>query len=57
MTAISERQRVHLYVYIQETKTTKRCIYKNPDIFQKSRLFALRFYIQKVRHFTLRDFS
>ena len=32
-------------------------IYKNPDTFQKARQFALRFYIQKARHFTLRNFS
>ena len=31
--------------------------YKKPDTLQKARQFPLRFYIQKDRHFTLRDFS
>ena len=31
-------------------------VYKNPDTLQKARQFLLRFYIQKARHFTLRDF-
>ena len=32
-------------------------MYKNTDNLQRERQFALYFYIQKVRHFTLRDFS
>ena len=31
-------------------------INKKLDTFQKARQFALRFYSQKARHFTLRDF-
>ena len=30
---------------------------KNPKTFQEARQFALRFYIQKARHFPLRAFS
>ena len=32
-------------------------IYKNPEISQEARQFALRSYIQKSGHFTLRNFS
>ena len=32
-------------------------IYRKSDTLQKARQFALRFYSQKSRHFTLRDFS
>ena len=55
MTAISERQRA-LFVYPKSKKMRNFFIYKNPDTFQKGRQFALRFYIQKARHFTLRNF-
>ena len=32
------------------------CIYKKPDTLQKARQFALRFYWQKARHFTSRNY-
>ena len=31
--------------------------YKKPDTIQKARQFWLHLYIQKLRHFTLRNFS
>ena len=47
------------FLYIQKTKKIKTFIYiyKNPDNFQTARQFALRFYSQKSRHFTLYHFS
>ena len=43
--------------YTQRAKKNRNVfIYKKPDIFQKSRQFLLRFYIQKAIHLTLRDF-
>ena len=56
----SAKDNVYIYIctYIQKTKKLRNVfIYKNSDTFQKSRQFVSRFYIQKVRHFTLRDFS
>ena len=46
------------FLYIQKTKQIAKRLYtyKNPDTSQKSRQFLLRCYIQKARHFTLRDF-
>ena len=57
MNPISERQRASLYIYKKQKKCETFFIYKNLDTFQKARQFALRFNIQKARHFTLRDFS
>ena len=59
ITTISERQRARFYIY-KKQKTAKRLykyIYKKPDTFRKARQFALRFHLQKARHFPLRDFS
>ena len=56
MTTIIERQRARLYK--QKAKELRNIfIYKKLDTFQKARQFPLRFYIQKVIHFTLLDFS
>ena len=44
MTTISERKHARFYIN------------KNPDTFQKSRNFALRFCIQQSRHIRLRNF-
>ena len=46
------------FLYTQKEKNyeTFLSICKKPDIFQKERQFALRFYSQKSRLFTLRDF-
>ena len=55
MTAIIERQRARLYT--QKTKKLPNVfIYKKADTFQKARQFALRYFIQKAIHLTLRDF-
>ena len=54
MTTISERERARFYIYI---KAEGLYILKNPDTVPKARQFALRFYLQKARHFPLRDFS
>ena len=52
MTDISKRQRAH-YIY------TKSETFLNTKAkhFSKAGQFPLRFYIQKARHVTLRDFS
>ena len=45
-------------LFIQKAKKLRNVfIYKNQDILQKARQFALYFYIQKDRHFKLREFS
>ena len=54
----SANDNVHVFIY---KKSEKNCemiinIYKKPDTFQKERQFALRFYPQNTRHFTLRNF-
>ena len=56
MTSIIERQRVRFYIHKKQKKMRNVFIYKKLDTFQKARQFPLRFYIQKVIHFTLRDF-
>ena len=56
MTDISGRQRAHFNTY-KKQKHQHVFMYKNPDTFQKTRQFPFRFYIQKERHFTLRNFS
>ena len=47
------------FLYIQKTKISAKrfyILYKKLDSLQKARQFALHFYSQKARHFTLRDF-
>ena len=39
--------------YTKGKKTRNVFIYNNPGIFQIARKFALLFYIQEARHFTL----
>ena len=56
ITATSEIQRACFYIYNKQKQTAKRFIYKKYDTLKKARQFPLRFYIQKARHFTLRDF-
>ena len=57
MTAIGKRQLVRLYnIYKKGKKLRNVFISKTPDILQKERQFPLRFYSQKARNFTLRDF-
>ena len=55
ITAISERQCARIYIY-KKLKRLYIFIYIKPDTLQKAGQFALRFYIQKSRHFMLRDF-
>ena len=58
MTAISERQRARLYIYIKQRKIAKRLyIDKKADTLQKERQCLLRLYSQKARNFTLGDSS
>ena len=45
-----------IYIYIKQKKVWNVFISKKWDTLQKARQFQLRFNIQKVRHFTLRDF-
>ena len=53
----SAKNKTHVF-YTQKAKQLWIVlIYKKPDTFQKTRQFPLRFYIQKARHFMLRDFS
>ena len=56
MTAISEGQQVHFYMYKKQNKMRNVFIYKNPDTIGKARQLSTRFLIQKAVHFTLRDF-
>ena len=54
-----QKKRTCTVLYIQKTKKMRSvyiCIYINPDTFQKARQFPLRFYLEKSRYFTLRDF-
>ena len=47
-----------MYVFIYEKRKNDKHFYiKKLDTLQKERQFPLRFYIQKARHFTLRNFS
>ena len=55
MTTISKRQQVFFLIY-KAKKIINVFIYKKSDTLKKARQFALRLYIQKVRHFTLRNF-
>ena len=57
MIPISERQCASLYIQKAKKCETFIYIYKNSDTLQKARQFALHFYWQKSRHFTLRNFS
>ena len=50
------RKTTRTCVYTKSKKLRNFFIYKMADTFQKSRQFPLRFYIQKARHLTLRDF-
>ena len=53
----SAKDNVHVFIYTKiKTKLLNVFIYKSSDTFQKSRQFTLRFYIQRLRHFTLRNF-
>ena len=45
-----------MFIYIQKAKKCETFLYKKPDTFQKTGQFPSRFYIQKSRHFTLRNF-
>ena len=54
MTAISKIQWARLYIY--KAKNAKLFLYKKPDNLQKAGEFMLRFYLQKGRHFMLREF-
>ena len=53
-------ENVEVGIYIQKSWHFAPCdvlIYKEPDTLQKPKQFALRLYIQKAIHFTLREFS
>ena len=50
------RKTTRTFIYTKSKKNSKRFIYKKQDTFQKARQFPLRFYIQKSRLLTLRDF-
>ena len=57
MTPIHERQRDRFLSTKSKKNGERSYIYKKQDMLQKERQFALSFYSQKARHFTLRDFS
>ena len=47
-----------VYIYTKSKTIAKKIfIYKNADILLKARQVGLQFYIQKARHFMLRNFS
>ena len=55
ITAIGKRQRARFYIY-KKAKTCDSFLYTKSRHFAKSKKFPVTFYIQKVRHFTLRNF-
>ena len=55
MDFISKKQRASSYIY-KSKKLRNVYTYKKPETLQKTRQFASRFYIQKDKHFTLRNF-
>ena len=58
ITPIIDRQRARFNIYKNKNNCeTVKYIHPKPDNFQKAGQFALHFYSQKARHFTLRDFS
>ena len=52
----SAKDYVHVCIFTKSKNMCNVFIYKNPDTLPKAIQFALRFYIQKNRHFTLRGF-
>ena len=57
MTAISRIQCASYYISNKPKNLQNVFIYKNPETLQEARQFPLRFYTQKVGHFTLDNFS
>ena len=53
---VPSKYTVHVFIYTKSKNIVKRLYIYNQDTLQKARPFPLRFYIQKARYFTLRDF-